>query len=131
MSLADRTALSADRDVANVIFSSPVEVWGGLECTITRIGDTFRNQVIETGHKHRLQDLDAIAELGLRTLRYPVLWEQVAPNDLGRATWDWHDARLSRLSRLGMTAIAGLVHHGGGPRIHIPRLSTGSAGLDC
>ena len=57
MSLADRTALSADRDVANVIFSSPVEVWGGLECTITRIGDTFRNQVIETGHKHRLHTL--------------------------------------------------------------------------
>ena len=109
MSLANRTTLSADRTFAKVSSVAPVEVWGGLECTITRVGDTFRDQLAETGHKNRMQDLDAIAELGLRTLRYPVLWEQVAPNDLGRATWDWHDARLSRLSGLGMTAIAGLV----------------------
>jgi dTDP-4-dehydrorhamnose reductase len=115
LSLADQTALSADCNSANISSVAPVEVWGGLECTITRVGDTFRDQLAETGHKNRMQDLDAIAELGLRTLRYPVLWEQVAPNDLGRATWDWHDARLSRLSRLGITAIAGLVHHGGGP----------------
>lgn len=115
MSLAVRTAPSPDSHAANLTSGSPVEVWGGLECTITRVGDTFRDQLAETGHKHRLQDLDAIAELGLRTLRYPVLWEQVAPTHLGCATWDWHDARLNRLSELGITAIAGLVHHGGGP----------------
>jgi dTDP-4-dehydrorhamnose reductase len=48
-------------------------------------------------------------------LRYPILWEQVAPHRLEDANWDWHDARLDHLSRLGITPIAGLVHHGGGP----------------
>jgi dTDP-4-dehydrorhamnose reductase len=79
------------------------------------VQDTFRDQLAETGHTNRPHDLDAIAELGLRTLRYPILWEQVAPNRLECASWDWHDARLKLLSKLGITPIAGLVHHGGGP----------------
>ncbi|MBV9377718.1 MAG: dTDP-4-dehydrorhamnose reductase, partial [Alphaproteobacteria bacterium] len=93
-----------------------IEIWGGVECTITRVQDTFRDQLADTGHKHRPHDLDAIAELGLRTLRYPVLWEQVAPDSLERPDWGWHDGRLKRVARLGMRPIAGLVHHGGGPR---------------
>jgi methylated-DNA-[protein]-cysteine S-methyltransferase len=32
----------------NLTFTSPVEVWGGLECTITRVGDTFRDQLAAT-----------------------------------------------------------------------------------
>ncbi|MBV8456350.1 MAG: sugar nucleotide-binding protein, partial [Acetobacteraceae bacterium] len=96
--------------------ATDIEIWGGVECTITRVQDTFRDQLADTGHKHRPHDLDAIAELGLRTLRYPVLWEQVAPDDLDRTDWEWHDARLTRLAQLGITPIAGLVHHGGGPR---------------
>ena len=77
--------------------------------------NTFRNQLLETGHSHRPEDLDAIAELGLRVLRYPVLWEQVAPDHPDCCDCDWHDARLARLAGLGITPIAGLVHHGGGP----------------
>jgi dTDP-4-dehydrorhamnose reductase len=109
-------ALKHSRGEADPTTAAPIEIWGGIECTITRVGDTFRDQLTDTGHKHRPEDLDAIAELGLRTLRYPVLWEQVAPSDLGCADWEWHDARLRRLSRLRITPIAGLVHHGGGPR---------------
>jgi dTDP-4-dehydrorhamnose reductase len=93
-----------------------LELWGGLECTMARMRDDFRNQVAETGHAERTGDLDAIAALGIRTLRYPVLWETIAPDDPSVSDWRWHDDRLARLRELDVAPIAGLVHHGSGPR---------------
>jgi dTDP-4-dehydrorhamnose reductase len=91
------------------------EVWGGLECSVVRIGNDIRNQISETGHGDRDLDLDLIAGLGIKTLRYPVLWETIcaAPDS---EDWRWHDLRLDRLRKLGISPIAGLVHHGSGPR---------------
>lgn len=91
-------------------------MWGGIECTVARMQDTYRDQIAETGHADRIEDLDAIASLGIRTLRYPVLWETIAPDDPDRCDWRWHDERLGRLRELGIASIAGLVHHGSGPR---------------
>jgi dTDP-4-dehydrorhamnose reductase len=93
----------------------PLEIWGGLECTVARIGNEFRDQSRETGHSERIEDLDAIAALGIRTLRYPVLWETISPDQPDKTDWNWHDARLKRLRDLGIPPIAGLVHHGSGP----------------
>lgn len=93
----------------------PLEVWGGIECTIVRVQDTFRNQAAETGHQDRITDLDAIAALGIKTLRYPVLWESISPDHPDQCEWAWHDQRLERLRQLGIAPIAGLVHHGSGP----------------
>jgi len=93
----------------------PLELWGGFECTVARIGDGFRDQSRETGHWDRVEDLDAIAALGIRTVRYPVLWETISPDRSDRADWSWHDTRLKRLRGLGIRPIAGLVHHGSGP----------------
>src|SRR5689334_2325148 len=76
------------------------EIWGGVECTIARIGDAWRNQLSETGHDRRLDDLNKIHELGLRTLRYPVLWEMVSPRDPEEADWSWTDERLTHLRSL-------------------------------
>lgn len=92
----------------------PLEVWGGIECTIARIGDTYRDQFSETGHHHRPGDLDLIADLGIRTLRYPVLWEAIEGTVPGRG-WAWHDERLDRLRELCIEPIVGLLHHGSGP----------------
>jgi dTDP-4-dehydrorhamnose reductase len=94
----------------------PVEVWGGLECTVARIGDAYVDQTVLSGHQHRLQDLDALAALGIHAIRYPVLWERIAPESLKSADWSWTDERLARLRELGLHPIAGLVHHGSGPR---------------
>jgi dTDP-4-dehydrorhamnose reductase len=94
----------------------PISVWAGFECTIARVGEVYRDQIAETGHLHRMSDLDLVADLGIKTLRYPVLWEQVAPSAIGERMWDWHDQRLSHLRALGIAPIAGLVHHGSGPR---------------
>ncbi len=100
---------------ANTSIISPLALWGGLECTVARIKDEYRNQIRETGHYGRPGDLDLIAALGLRTLRYPVLLETISPEHPDRQDWRWHDERLNRLRALGISPIAGLVHHGSGP----------------
>jgi dTDP-4-dehydrorhamnose reductase len=92
-----------------------LELWGGLECSIVAIGDDVRDQTAETGHQARKQDLALFAGLGLKKLRYPVLWEAVSPDKPDKHDWAWHDERLAEIRRLGLTPIAGLIHHGSGP----------------
>jgi dTDP-4-dehydrorhamnose reductase len=92
-----------------------MDLWGGIEATVVRIGDRWRSQIVETGHHDRPGDLDRIASLGIRTLRYPILWESVAPEHPDACDWSWHDRQLPRLRALGIEVIAGLVHHGSGP----------------
>lgn len=93
----------------------PIEIWGGIECTINRIADTYYSQIQKSGHDTRIEDLYCVADLGIKTLRYPVLWEQVAPKGLKKADWSWTDERLHKLKELGIKPIAGLLHHGSGP----------------
>lgn len=94
----------------------PLEVWAGVECTVNRVGDEYLDQLECNGHATRLNDLDLFAELGIKAIRYPVLWEKIAPNGLENADWSWADERLGRLRELGICPIVGLVHHGSGPR---------------
>lgn len=93
-----------------------LQLWGGLECTVNRVGDSFSDQFALTGHHDRPADLDALADLGITALRYPVLWESVSSVHPDACDWQASDARLARLRRLGIDVIAGLVHHGSGPR---------------
>src|SRR5438105_3017568 len=95
--------------------AAAIEVWGGPEYTLNRVGDRYRDQLERSGHAWRLDDLDRFAALGLRALRYPVLWERVAPDALEQPDWRWTDQRLARIRALGMRPIAGLLHHGSGP----------------
>jgi dTDP-4-dehydrorhamnose reductase len=94
---------------------APLEIWGGIEATVNRVGDRWFDQLIWSGHDRRLDDLDRFASLGIRTLRYPVLWERTAPHSLADFDWGWSDERLPYLRALGIRPIAGLVHHGSGP----------------
>ncbi len=91
------------------------ELWGGVECTVNRVGDRWFDQLRRSGHRYRLADLDRFAALGLVALRMPVLWESVAPDGLDSADWTWATRRLERLRKLGIRPIVGLVHHGSGP----------------
>ena len=92
-----------------------VELWGGIECSYNRIGDKYNDQLKKSGHATRLSDLDLFSSLGIKKLRYPVLWEQVAPQSLDKPDWTWADERLTRLQELDIEPIVGLVHHGSGP----------------
>lgn len=93
-----------------------IALWGGVECTINRVRDQYFSQLHRSGHVHRIDDLDRFASLGIRALRYPVLWEHIAPDGMENADWSWPDTRLVELKKLGIEAIVGLVHHGSGPR---------------
>jgi dTDP-4-dehydrorhamnose reductase len=93
----------------------PLELWGGVECTVNRVGDTYYDQLERSGHSVRIGDLDRLANLGVRTLRYPVLWERVVKESNGAYDWCWADERLRHLQKLGITPIVGLLHHGSGP----------------
>jgi dTDP-4-dehydrorhamnose reductase len=110
---------AASRDASRAAASSPtppLELWGGVECTVNRVGDEFYCQISRSGHAERNSDLDLIASLGVRALRYPVLWEKCAPHGFDSVDWSWPDARLHQLRALNIRPIAGLVHHGSGPR---------------
>jgi dTDP-4-dehydrorhamnose reductase len=88
------------------------EAWAGVECTVNRVGDRYSDQLARTGHDRRADDLDRLAGLGVRTVRYPVLWERHAADPVD---WAWADERLGRLRALGVRPVVGLVHHGSGP----------------
>ncbi|SHH17806.1 family 1 glycosylhydrolase [Massilia sp. CF038] len=93
-----------------------LQLWGGLECTVNRIESDYFNQIERNGHLHRDDDIARFASLGIAAIRYPVLWESTAPDGLAKANWSWPDRRLEALRAAGIAPIAGLVHHGSGPR---------------
>src|SRR5436190_2079433 len=93
-----------------------LEMWGGPECTLNRVGDRYSDQIQRSGHGERIDDLHRFASLGIAALRYPVLWERVAPESLDRADFSWSDDRLECMAALGIRPIVGLLHHGSGPR---------------
>ena len=95
--------------------AAPIELWGGVECTVNRVGDGYRDQVRLSGHEDRAVDLDLFADLGFKALRYPVLWERSFVGGLGEPDWAWPDTRLARLRDLRIRPVVGLVHHGSGP----------------
>jgi dTDP-4-dehydrorhamnose reductase len=92
-----------------------MELWGGHECTVNRVADRFCDQSRLTGHDARIEDLRLFAELGVKRLRYPVLWERVGPGRPGAYYFSWSDARLAEIRRVGISPIVGLLHHGSGP----------------
>jgi len=92
-----------------------VELWGGVESSHNRVGDKYFDQISRSGHAARLSDLDLFAAMGIKKLRYPILWEHVAPKGLENADWTWADERLTRLRELNIEPIVGFVHHGSGP----------------
>jgi len=49
----------------------PLEIWGGIECTINRVGDHYCDQAARSGHYRRLSDLEAIAALGVNARPTP------------------------------------------------------------
>lgn len=93
----------------------PLEMWGGVECTVNRVHEDWHDQLRASGHDVRSDDLSRFAQLGLRRLRYPALWETTAPQAPDRFDWRWLDRRLTRLQELGIEPILGLLHHGSGP----------------
>ncbi len=89
-----------------------MQLWGGIECTVNRVRDTYHDQSVWSGHCKRFQfDWEDVASLGIRTVRTALLWEHFEAT----GSWSSFDRTLETLQRLGLHPIAGLVHHGSGP----------------
>ena len=90
---------------------SPLEIWGGVECTWNRVKNRYYDQIALSGHKKRQDDFDRFCELGITVLRHGLLWE----HHHREQSWDESDASMQHMRRAGIEPIAGLVHHGSGP----------------
>ncbi len=92
-----------------------LEFWGGIECTINRVNDRFFDQLLLSGHYARETDIQLISDLGIKVLRYPILWEKHQPEKQHPIDWKHTTQVLDKLNKHGITPIAGLLHHGSGP----------------
>ncbi|RXF71691.1 family 1 glycosylhydrolase [Arcticibacter tournemirensis] len=92
-----------------------MELWGGIECTINRVGNLYLDQLDYSGHYNRTEDLELFADLGISKIRYPVLWEKHLPEADIDINWSDTEKRLLKIKELDIEPIAGLVHHGSGP----------------
>ncbi|HVG14080.1 MAG TPA: dTDP-4-dehydrorhamnose reductase [Chitinophagaceae bacterium] len=91
------------------------ELWGGIECTINRVNDRFFDQLKYSKHYDRDSDIHLLSQLGIKKIRYPVLWEKHQPQKDGLIDWTWIQQRLQSLQENNVEVIAGLLHHGSGP----------------
>jgi dTDP-4-dehydrorhamnose reductase len=92
-----------------------MELWGGIECTINRVHDQYLDQLEYSGHYHRTGDIKLFSELGIKKLRYPILWERHQPDAAMPIDWTETEAKLQLMQEHQIEPIAGLVHHGSGP----------------
>ncbi|MCC9137027.1 SDR family oxidoreductase [Pontibacter silvestris] len=110
--------------------SQCVEVWGGVECTFNRVKDLYFDQLQYADHYSRQSDLELFADLGIKKIRYPVIWEKHQPRSNTEIDWRLTENNLNKLRELNVHPIAGLVHHGSGPvyaPIHTDKFATGLA----
>jgi dTDP-4-dehydrorhamnose reductase len=91
------------------------EVWGGIECSINRVGHEYFDQFQLSSFYDRKELLHRVADLGVTSLRFPILWEKhvTAPDNI--IDWTFADECLAYLKSRNITPIVGLVHHGSGP----------------
>jgi dTDP-4-dehydrorhamnose reductase len=90
------------------------EIWGGIECTINRVNNTYLDQLAFSNY-YKSNFHEAVASLGVRKLRFPILWEKHQPSLDASIDWQWTSDQLNYFKDNGIDVIAGLVHHGSGP----------------
>lgn len=91
-----------------------ISLIGGFESTYLPAYDVDVSE--SSGHAQRRRaDLDVLASLGVRRLRYPVRWHRVEQRP-GVYDWAEVDAVMADFAELGMTPIVDLVHHTSYPR---------------
>jgi dTDP-4-dehydrorhamnose reductase len=98
-------------------FTSTLEVWGGIECSYNRVRSKYFDQLQYSNHYNRTeQDISLFADLGITTMRYPVIWERLQPRMDVSVDWTSVDKGLAALRSRDIKPIAGLMHHGSGTR---------------
>jgi beta-glucosidase/6-phospho-beta-glucosidase/beta-galactosidase len=86
----------------------------GIECSYPKIknGSVRRDQLRECGHYDRWKDdLALVKDLGIRYLRYGLPYYAIH-RGVGRYDWEFADAAMAEIKRLGITPILDLMHFG-------------------
>jgi len=86
-----------------------VELWGGFECTLNRIDNRFRDQLLQNERSARIDCLNQLSDLGVTSFRYRIAWDE------DTTSRDTFAADIALLERIGISPIIGLLHHGSGP----------------
>jgi dTDP-4-dehydrorhamnose reductase len=94
---------------------SPIELWGGIECSVNRVGDVYHDQLELAGYYDNQSKTDAVLSLNFKTLRFPILWEKHQPVADNEPDWQWSEAQLNLLKAARIEPLVGLLHHGSGP----------------
>ena len=98
------------------------ELWGGVECTINRVGENFaissRNWILSAGGR---SSKIAFVKYKGRPLSHSV--ERHQPEQNSDINFDFAEGN-KRSSRRRNNAIAGLLHHGSGPAFTIFLMTT-------
>ena len=96
---------------------TPLAMWGGMECTINRVGSAYFDQLKLSGHLQRIeQDIACLAGLGITTLRTCLHWERFDQlRSAGQDPWHYFDRTMRSLRAHHIQPIVGLIHHGSGP----------------
>jgi dTDP-4-dehydrorhamnose reductase len=98
-------------------FTSTLEIWGGIECSYNRVRSKYFDQLQYSNHYKRIdEDISLLADLGITTMRYPVIWERLQARIDHSIDWSSSDRGLFALRSQNIKPIAGLVHHGSGTR---------------
>jgi dTDP-4-dehydrorhamnose reductase len=93
------------------------ELWGGIECSYNRVRGKYFDQLQYCDHYGRaVNDITLFQDLGITTMRYPVIWERLQTHLDQVIDWSSAETPLNELREKGIKPIAGLVHHGSGPR---------------
>lgn len=90
------------------------EIWGGIECTINRVGDVWFDQLNYAG-LYQKPHIESLPDLGIKKLRFPILWDKHQPCLSATIDWSWTGKQLTFLKAHAIDVIAGLLHHGSGP----------------
>ena len=92
-----------------------IPVWGGIECTINRVENTFYDQLEMNGFYDSDDHIKALISCNVKVVRFPVLWEKHERVLNSQIEWEWAEGQLNLLRNNQIEPIVGLLHHGSGP----------------
>ena len=112
----DQFGGAAGRDGSGMPTDSPRNFMfaTGIECSYPTIGNgkIRRDLLAETNHYDRYkEDLGLVKEMGLQVLRYNLPYYKVQKGP-GKYDWEFADAAMKEIKRLGITPILDLMHFG-------------------
>lgn len=79
-----------------------------------RTGRTLDEYEVTAHYGRWREDIDLMAGLGVRVVRYGIPWHRISPAP-GQWDWTWADRPIERMLAAGIDPIVDMVHYGTPP----------------